>query len=95
MIQFQIELLYSRIPPIRSLATLSLYHLCLERTCHVQSYISAFSHVIGHIIKVHKEVIMEEETFDVSSNPKAEGHLPVAGEIAVEDDQVPDDALDV
>jgi hypothetical protein len=35
-----------------------------------------------------------EEISDVSSDPTAEGHLPVAGEIIEEDDQISNDIID-
>lgn len=35
-----------------------------------------------------------EEDNDIASNPNAEGHLPVAGEIVAEDDQISNDIID-
>lgn len=37
---------------------------------------------------------MDEEHNDVASNPSREGHLPVAGEIVEEDQQISNDIID-
>ena len=36
----------------------------------------------------------EENVHDIPNDPKAEGHLPTAGEIVVEDTQISNDIID-